>query len=459
MKIEDILAECIEDVKAGRCSVEDCLAKYPSISKELEPLLRLALEIREPPEVKPSPAFRVRTRVQLMEQIHAKPAVTKWRWFRYSGQMKPIPYKRRFNMVGIIVAIVLAVSALGGGTVYASQDSLPGDALYPVKLGTEQARLVLTPNPEGKAHLLITFAAERIDEIKVVLEIKGVEAKGLDVAQSRLQAHLAKAATIVRDQKAKGKDVSSLAKELVDKFEAPKSSLAQTFKEQKHALEVREDELKAQLKAAHQAGDIAQQEAIAAELGQVMAQLELLELREEDIEDELEAEEERIEEEMEAQYKAEKAIGEAEKELAELNDEATEEGIEIPTEALAEFNNLLSQARAAFQAENYNEARRLAKQAEELLKGVEDVIEEIEEKREAKEEAEEAIQEAKQELQEVKAEAEEVGIVVPPETFGELNSLLLQAKAAFDAENYKEAERLAEQAEEALDDIEELLKN
>lgn len=124
-KLEDILAQCIEDVKAGRSSVEDCLTKYPSMRKQLEPLLRLALEIREPPDVKPSPAFKVRARVQLMEQIHAKRAVTKWPWFRYTGQVKPILYKRRFNMVGIIVAIVLAISAAGGGTVYASQDSLP----------------------------------------------------------------------------------------------------------------------------------------------------------------------------------------------------------------------------------------------------------------------------------------------------------------------------------------------
>ena len=115
-KIEDILAQCIEDIRAGRSSSDDCLTKYPSVSKELEPLLRIALEIREPPDVKPSTAFKVRARVQLMEQIHAMRGVTKWPWFRYTGQRKPILYKRRFNMIAIIVAIVLAVSALGGGT-------------------------------------------------------------------------------------------------------------------------------------------------------------------------------------------------------------------------------------------------------------------------------------------------------------------------------------------------------
>ena len=170
MKIEDILAECIEDVKTGRCSVEDCLAKYPSVSKQLEPLLRLALEIREPPDVKPSTAFKVKARVQLMEQIQAMRGVTKWRGFRYSGQRKPILYKRRFNMVAIIVAIVLAVSALGGGTVYASQDSLPGDVWYPVKLGTEQVRLVLTTSDTAKVELCLTFANSRLEEMAALVE-------------------------------------------------------------------------------------------------------------------------------------------------------------------------------------------------------------------------------------------------------------------------------------------------
>ena len=169
-KFEDVLAQCIEDIKAGRCSVEDCLAKYPSISKQLEPLLRIALEIREPPDVKLSPAFKVRARVQLMEQIHARQAVIKWPWLRYTGQVKPIPYKRRFNMVAIIVAVVLAISALGGGTAYASQGSLPGDILYPVKLGTEQARLVLATNDVDKAELYLTFADSRVEEMTALAE-------------------------------------------------------------------------------------------------------------------------------------------------------------------------------------------------------------------------------------------------------------------------------------------------
>jgi len=169
-KIEDILAQCIEDVKAGRSSIRDCLDKYPSMRKQLEPLLRIALEIQEPPDIKPSPAFKVRARVQLMEQIHAGQSVTKWPWSRYINQMKPILYRKRFSMIATIVAVVLAVSALGGGAAYASQGSLPGDVLYPVKLGTEQARLVVTPSDLSKAELHLTFANRRVEEMVALAE-------------------------------------------------------------------------------------------------------------------------------------------------------------------------------------------------------------------------------------------------------------------------------------------------
>ncbi len=274
-----------------------------------------------------------------------------------------------------------------------NQTALPSAGLTPEspfyfidKLG-EALREFFTFNPEGKARLQITFAAERVAEIKVILETKGVEAKGLEVAETRLREHLGDAAEIVIKQKDKGKDVSNLAKELNNDFDEAQSALADSFKAEKRALEAKEDELKAQLKAAHRAGDTAREEALVQELGQVKAQKELLELKEEDIEDELGAEEEKLEEEMEAQHKAEKAIREAEEEKAELVDEAAEEGVELPANAFAEFSNFLSEAKRNFEEGDFVKARQFAKQAEKSLDQIEKTIEKLEKKQEKKEEA------------------------------------------------------------------------
>src|SRR3989344_1622804 len=187
----------------------------------------------------------------------------------------------------------------------------PESAFYFVDKIGEALREFFTFNPEGKAHLQIDFAAERIAEVKVILETKGVKAKGLGVAQSRLQANIAKAAGIVEDEKSKGKEVSELAKSISEDFDVNKEALKQAFKDEERSLEAKEDELKAKIREARRAGDTAQIEALAKELGEIKAQKELLELKEEE-------QEEKFEREMDKKEDAEKAIKEAEEEKQEI---------------------------------------------------------------------------------------------------------------------------------------------
>jgi hypothetical protein len=85
-RFERMLAQCIDDVKADRSSLEDCLARRLSVRGRLEPLLRLALEIRGAPDIRPSPGFRVRARVWLAEQIHEREAAARWPWACYRDQ-------------------------------------------------------------------------------------------------------------------------------------------------------------------------------------------------------------------------------------------------------------------------------------------------------------------------------------------------------------------------------------
>jgi hypothetical protein len=73
-------------------------------------------------------------------------------------------------MTGVVIAIVLALCAAGGGTVYAAQDSLPGDALYPIKLGTEQVMMVLPGEDIAKAERALNFAERRMEEIEALAE-------------------------------------------------------------------------------------------------------------------------------------------------------------------------------------------------------------------------------------------------------------------------------------------------
>lgn len=71
-----------------------------------------------------------------------------------------------------MIPIILAVLAIlgGGGAAVASQNSLPGDTLYPVKTLTENVRLLTDITPEAKATTRIEYLQKRITEIEKLLE-------------------------------------------------------------------------------------------------------------------------------------------------------------------------------------------------------------------------------------------------------------------------------------------------
>ncbi len=71
--------------------------------------------------------------------------------------------------VAVILVIVLTLSALGS-TAYAAQDSLPGDALYPVKLGVERMAMMFRGGDAVRAERALNFADKRVREMQILIE-------------------------------------------------------------------------------------------------------------------------------------------------------------------------------------------------------------------------------------------------------------------------------------------------
>ena len=71
--------------------------------------------------------------------------------------------------IAIVLVIVVALSALGG-TVYAAQDSLPGDTLYSVKLSVEEATMMLSGDDAARAERALNFAYKRVREMMTLTE-------------------------------------------------------------------------------------------------------------------------------------------------------------------------------------------------------------------------------------------------------------------------------------------------
>lgn len=98
----------------------------------------------------------------------------------------PAPYAVRALAIGALMAGALA------GTTVASADSMPDDALYPMKIAAEQLRLALAVAPADRAAVELSLAEHRLFEAER-LASDGREFGAL-VATSAYAAHLASAA-------------------------------------------------------------------------------------------------------------------------------------------------------------------------------------------------------------------------------------------------------------------------
>jgi len=99
------------------------------------------------------------------------------------------------------LAIFVGIS-LVGGTVFASNASIPGDFLYPVKIATETVVLKLAVTPVAKTQLKAQFAEDRIAELQK-LSAKSVVASSQSSTDSNQKSSTANQAQILLQAKAK----------------------------------------------------------------------------------------------------------------------------------------------------------------------------------------------------------------------------------------------------------------
>ncbi|TET17590.1 MAG: hypothetical protein E3J78_07390 [Candidatus Cloacimonadota bacterium] len=165
-RLEEILDSCLNAIKKGK-SIEYCLLLYPEHTQELEPLLKLALEIDEIPKPEPRKeainVMLMKIGEAVVEQSEQEPVLGKF--FSRPFLSKPVLVK---SLATMLIAIV-AVWSMG----MVSSRSIPGDILYPIKTTTERVKFTLTRNTEGRAELRLAFADRRLYELLKVLEKRG----------------------------------------------------------------------------------------------------------------------------------------------------------------------------------------------------------------------------------------------------------------------------------------------
>jgi hypothetical protein len=193
---DQLLEECLEDL-ARSGDVEASLERYPELADQLRPLLQTAEATQRSYALVPdAPGGLADGR----ERFLAAAAQQRERGIPApSGTMMETPARRRWSpaalawrLAALTMLLVFGMAALGGGLVWAADDSLPGDALYPVKLAVEDARLALASGSDDQVDLALALMEERVGEMQALLRAgRPIPEK----AVVRMERHVARALT------------------------------------------------------------------------------------------------------------------------------------------------------------------------------------------------------------------------------------------------------------------------
>ncbi len=181
-EFNNILDDCLERLLFKGETIERCLQSYPEYAADIEPLLQTAMATKQALAIQPHPEFKTRARYQFHSALQQVKPRRAWLFRGWQPQW------------AMVVAIILIFLLAGSGTVAAANGSMPDEALYPVKLATEQVWLALTPSTIGKAELNVNLADRRMVEIARMVNKNRTE--HLERVTNRLNRHLVRMAAL-----------------------------------------------------------------------------------------------------------------------------------------------------------------------------------------------------------------------------------------------------------------------
>ncbi len=127
---------------------------------DLTPQLKQILESARRVELSNAEKNAIRARVEKFAVAHPRSRMIPSPWA--AGRLLVIMHRP-------VAAALIAVLVLGGGTVYAAEGSLPGDALYAIKVDVvEEAVAAATISDEGRARWDARRAERRLEEAIVL---------------------------------------------------------------------------------------------------------------------------------------------------------------------------------------------------------------------------------------------------------------------------------------------------
>lgn len=285
---------------------------------------------------------------------------------------------RKISLILSSLLLVVFIGAVSAQEVELPKPGITPDSFFYFldKFG-EKIELVFSFGTEAKIKTHAKHALERVAEVKALLEEKGVDAPGIDIALARLEENAKKIEEMLQKQKAKGKEVEGLAQTIVEEFHKQRKAVKQVFNEAQDEFLKQKAELHSQLLEAVQADDETLAAEIRAKLVEIERQKDVAEAKKDEAITKLEAEKKKAQEELSAR----------EKEIEEQKDKG--EKVKEELEEIKEKEKELTQEKELLEAE-----REKAKE-----KKLEEIEKEKEEKLKALQEEKEKLEEEKKELE------------------------------------------------------------
>ena len=157
-KLHDRLNDCLGMLLAGKSSIY-CLERFPEHREELRPLLEMAeLTMVAATSIPSNQKAKAYGRTKLMSA--QPPALARGRWFRGLIWHFKVPRK---VYAGIMATFIAVGSMLG--TDVSSADSVPGEALYWIKVQREHISLILPQSDISRAETHARLATTRFHEM------------------------------------------------------------------------------------------------------------------------------------------------------------------------------------------------------------------------------------------------------------------------------------------------------
>jgi hypothetical protein len=149
-------------------SVEQCLDAYPEYREILDPILNIGIEVhRYLSPRSPSSQFARNSSIRIQNRMKHRAKPQRRRSMEKGSTRRRWYLRPAYALAGLVLVFTLLASSIG--VVNASAASLPGDALYRVKLARERFALTLSMTDEGDERLLAGFAEERLNEAEALV--------------------------------------------------------------------------------------------------------------------------------------------------------------------------------------------------------------------------------------------------------------------------------------------------